>query len=431
MSKYGLTVHGKIDTKQINEELKNLKVDPIDIKFNISGASQQFLEEMKSLQNINVKVKQSITEVKNAQESLNTSMSSTGDKTAKVSQEIEKARQKIDDFGISMNRSLSVEQINALDNMSAKFSELVGTDDIEKVKKLANEADRLIKDIRLDNKITLVDENDRRSLEQTIASMERLEKTKDRAFRRDEGLKKSLAEAKEEAIKLAENLDNASKSDVKNLKNDFSLLRNEINTTQNQAMTFRDMLDEAISKFSVWSIATVGYYKAIQGMKAMVDAVVEVDASLVELQKVTDLTDKALADFTDRAYDAASAIGHTGQELIDATSVFSRAGYALDDAFDLGEASLTMMNIGDGIDNVEQASEILISTMKGLGMEASDATHILDVFNNVSNNSAISFGDLADGMQRTAGVLKQGGNSIEEITGLLTGENESLAPCVW
>ncbi len=160
---------------------------------------------------------------------------------------------------------------------------------------------------------------------------------------------------------------------------------------------------------------------AINSVKAMIENVTELDKSLTELNKVQDFTAKGLKEFTDKAYNAAEAIGRTGKEIIEATTEFKKAGYALNESLQLAQSALIMTNIGDGINNVTEASSALISVLRGFNIKDSDALAIVDRINAVSNQSPISFDNITDGLRRVAGTLSQTGTSIDETIGLLTG----------
>ncbi|WP_434417404.1 phage tail tape measure protein [Tissierella praeacuta] len=163
--------------------------------------------------------------------------------------------------------------------------------------------------------------------------------------------------------------------------------------------------------------------QGVQGIK-------ELDSSLVSLAKVADLSSQQLADVTDKAYELGNMVARTGKEVIDATALFSRMGFGVNESLKLAEEALLMVNVGDNVDNVENAADSIIAALKGFKVSAEDsvivAKKINDMYNQVSNNFAISTGDLANGVKRSSAVLNQAGVSMEENIGLLTGAFEVL-----
>lgn len=162
---------------------------------------------------------------------------------------------------------------------------------------------------------------------------------------------------------------------------------------------------------------------AVNAIKKMVSAVTELDAAMTELRKVTDLTETAYQSFSSTAAQMAKSIGATMSDTISATADFARLGYGLDDAAALAEAALVYKNVGDGITDVSEATESLISTIKAFGIEATDAMSIVDMFNEVGNNFAISSDGIGEALQRSAAALAEGGNTLAESIGLVTAMN--------
>lgn len=76
-----------------------------------------------------------------------------------------------------------------------------------------------------------------------------------------------------------------------------------------------------------------------------------------------------------------------------------------------------------GITSVSQASESIISTMKAFGIEANDAIGIVNRFNEVGNNFAISSTGIGEALQRSASALYESGNTIDESIALITAAN--------
>ena len=161
--------------------------------------------------------------------------------------------------------------------------------------------------------------------------------------------------------------------------------------------------------------------ETIQAIKAMTNAVCELDKNLTEFNKVADLSYDNLLKFSDKAYEAADKIGRTGSDMIEAATEFKRAGYDLDNSLEMGDAALVMTNVADGITQTSDAASTLISVLNGFNVDESSVMSIVDKMNSVSNQSPVGFDNLADGLERVSGTMNQAGNSIDQTIGLLTG----------
>lgn len=160
-------------------------------------------------------------------------------------------------------------------------------------------------------------------------------------------------------------------------------LQKEINAVTVGTTNFAASLEYSIKRFMEIGVVTLAFRTIKNSISDMVENITGLDSSLVELQKVTDLSGKSLEDFTSRAYDAGNELARTGKDVIDATAIFARSGYEIQDAFDLSKVALMMMNVGDGINSVDEAATSLISVLKGYGMEASQAAEVTDLINEI------------------------------------------------
>ena len=136
--------------------------------------------------------------------------------------------------------------------------------------------------------------------------------------------------AKKFEILLSAKLDRNSAADIQKQINDISKknpLTIKANTAQvdslkaslkslgkeaSEAKSQTQKLSDIVGKFSSWQIVGDIIHGVKNGMKDMVDQVFELDNSLVELDKVTDLTSAGLEKLSNDAFDAGARIGATG-----------------------------------------------------------------------------------------------------------------------
>lgn len=154
-------------------------------------------------------------------------------------------------------------------------------------------------------------------------------------------------------------------------------------------------LSDIVSKFSSWQIVGDIIHGVKDGMQDMVQQVFDLDESLVELDKVTDLSSEGLRQLEDDAFAVGEQIGATGKDIIDATTLFAQAGYEAKDALDLGEQAIMLKNVSEAGATAEGSANTLIAAMKAFNIEASDSGHIVDALNEVSNKYAVSVSDLS------------------------------------
>ncbi len=186
---------------------------------------------------------------------------------------------------------------------------------------------------------------------------------------------------------------------------------------------FGDRVGGLASKFTSWLTVSQIIMQLYNALRKMVSVVVEVDSAMTELRKVTDETETTYARFLDTAASRAKSMGTTISDTVNATADFARLGYTVEEASNLADAALIYKNVGDGISDISEASESVISTMKAFGIETADVMTIVDKFNEVGNNFAISSSGIGEALVRSASALSAAGNTLDESIALVTAAN--------
>lgn len=219
---------------------------------------------------------------------------------------------------------------------------------------------------------------------------------------------------------------NISEKELADVTTKLREMRAEASTSGTLGKTPLENLQAGWSKFGGWSIVTKSMMSMVSGIHESINAVRDLDAALTELRKVTDLTESQYDQFMDRASVTAREIGASVADTVNATADFARLGYSVEDAEQLASAALVYKNVGDGISDISESTESLISTMKAFDVEAENAMSIVDAFNKVGNEFAISSSGVGEALQRSAAALAAGGNTLEESIGLVVGMNNVI-----
>lgn len=163
-----------------------------------------------------------------------------------------------------------------------------------------------------------------------------------------------------------------------------------------------------------------------QGLRQVYQNVVDIDSAMTELKKVTDESSSTYDKFLSEAGDRAKTVGSTVSDIINATADYSRLGYNLEDAKTLADVSAIYYNVGDDLDSFSTATDNIVGTMKAFNMQADEAIDLVDKLDNVSNNYAVSSGDLGDILQRSASAMEAAGNTLDQTIALGTAMNSVL-----
>lgn len=168
----------------------------------------------------------------------------------------------------------------------------------------------------------------------------------------------------------------------------------------------------------------MGALHLLQGsLQQIYQNVVDIDTAMTELKKVTNETDSTYQSFLTEAGARAKNIGTDVSSIVNATADYARLGYSLSDATKLADVSAIYYNVGDDLDSFDKATENIVGTMKAFNIQANDAISLVDKLNNVSNNYAVSSGDLGDILQRSASAMEAAGNTLDQTIALGTAMN--------
>ena len=211
----------------------------------------------------------------------------------------------------------------------------------------------------------------------------------------------------------------------KNLNSELQNMVNNAKQAGNYGQSLSQIISTRFKSLGAYLSTFTSFYKVVSYIKQTISTVQELNTQMIELAKVSDQSiEEIKADFNSYA-ETAKDLGATISDTISATSDWARMGYNIPDSQELARVALLYKNVGDGID-IAAANESLISTLQGYQMTADQAEHIVDVFNEVSNNFAISSGGIGEALQRSAASLNAANTSLEKSVALVTSANTVL-----
>lgn len=180
-----------------------------------------------------------------------------------------------------------------------------------------------------------------------------------------------------------------------------SLLNNSLGSLVLQYVSIRAIISKVVSAFR----------DALNTMK-------EVDSELVTIQKTTGYSGEQLDRLTDSAYKLASAYGRTATEILNAASVYARAGFK-DNLEDMTELSALLQNVGDL--SGEMAAKFLVATNAAWQMNGSYEAllRVIDGLNQQTNEAAVDMQALTSGITVAGSVFSNAGESVQTFAGLL------------
>lgn len=306
--------------------------------------------------------------------------------------------------------------------VNSKISEIGQLDitkpeDVARLKTIDSEVQKIVDDSKLlENKLVKQDSK----IADIISQM--------KIFRsQNTNMSSSQKQALDDVINYAEKLANTGKvtaQQIEKIKISFSGLKAVVASSGNMGKNFFSQIGNRLTDMNSKFVAQfLSWQDWIRYIQQGINTVRELDTAMTEVRKVSNATETQYASFRDTVSSTAKEIATTNKELLNSSADFLRLGYSLDQASDLAKNATLFVNVGDGVD-ITEATEDMITAMKAFDIQAEDSIKIVDDYNQIGNQFALSASDIGEAMKRSASALETGNNSFEQSIGLITAMNE-------
>ena len=358
MSDFQAQIKAILDISGIPSDIKKIESEKIklsDIKVDTDGIKKDIQNALKDIKlDINVggkggnsgidKTTEKVTKLKTVMDKINSySLDASISKvTMKYSQYAGSGHAKLSEIETDLKEIQSLQnKLNSgsSDNMVKDYDKLQST--LKKVQNnltiVASEGSKAVSSLQvktLDNKIQAWCNNNTKAVKVYGESIEELRK----------------------------NLQNV--TDVKglnNISNQFKAIQTEAKATGNYGKSLTDQFKSAAASMTGFVTAGAALGTITTAVKDGVSAVIELDTALVDLQKTTTATASELNQFYYDANELAKDLGTTTQEVIQATSDWSRMGNSLNDSIEMGKNSSILYSISPEMKNIETSTNGLVS----------------------------------------------------------------------
>ena len=193
---------------------------------------------------------------------------------------------------------------------------------------------------------------------------------------------------------------------------------------------------EGLTGNSMWTELTRGFKQigqfaltygviqntAMQLPSKIISAVTDVDSAMTNLYKVTDETDQRYQKFINNAGNTSKSLGRDMSSYINQTAEWAKLNYSLSDSEQLAKLSSIYANVGEVGD--ETAVSDMVTAMKAFNIQASDAQKIIDSYNRLGNEFAVTSADIGEGISNSASSLATASNDFDQSVAMITGMAE-------
>lgn len=410
--KNGIRLSVKLDTKnQVESELNKLVSELNKNKIELNINTDNLRKNLKDAFNLDGITKSAYSSAKVFENEMN----SIGDAIGKIREKSERknrennALQEAKEVNLALKEQYKLEEQMVSIRAKADYNSSKRYKDEE-----LSQAKAINKALEDNYKSTLKEANAQKQVQQEIQKQIKLLEIKKQGMLSKNS--KTDTSDIDKAISKYKELGNVS---MKDLKNEISYINAELKESSSSAEGFIGKITSSLRGIGIYVDVGDIFRGFINGAKDAVKYVIDVENSMIDLRRVVDMSDSQAQSFQNSMHNLSVEMASTNADTISSVATFSKLGYSLQEATQLGEVT-TKYNFAADINNIEDATLSLISTMKAYKIEASGAVGITNDINEVSNKYAVTAQDINGILQRSASTMSTFGNSLKQNISLGT-----------
>jgi len=161
----------------------------------------------------------------------------------------------------------------------------------------------------------------------------------------------------------------------------------------------------------------LAFTAVIQVIRNVVGVFSDFEQANADLSAVLGVTGDEMKELTEDAKRLGATTAFTASEVSQLQKEYAKLGFSQQEILDATEATLSLA-AATGTD-LPRAAEVVGSTIRAFGMDASEAQRVTDVMAKSFSSSALDMEKFATAMRSVAPVAKNAGLNIEQTTSLL------------
>lgn len=211
------------------------------------------------------------------------------------------------------------------------------------------------------------------------------------------------------------------KVQLKGLRSEFNKASKEVNrlaTGQKKASSFTGKLTSSMLKMTIGVGAAVkAYQKLSQFMGSSISVYKGFDFTMHKVKAITGATTGEYLKMRKAAQDLGRTTFFTAEQVAQLQLNLSKMGFTTKEVLDSEEAILRLAEATG--EDLARSATVLASTIRGFGLDATEAGRVADVMGRAFTGSALDLEKWQTSMTKVAPVAKIAGFSIEETAAVM------------
>ncbi len=161
----------------------------------------------------------------------------------------------------------------------------------------------------------------------------------------------------------------------------------------------------------------VGLNALFQTIKSGINDIVNFEAAMSKVAGLTLATDEQFKQLRNSAKELGATTSRTATEVAELQIEYAKLGFTTNEI--LASTDATIMLSQATMENLGASAEVVGATIRGFGMQASEAQRVVDVMAESLNYSALDLERFRESMKTVAPIAKVTGTSLEYTTAML------------
>ena len=209
------------------------------------------------------------------------------------------------------------------------------------------------------------------------------------------------------------------KTDFNKINTSFKQTENSMRALNKLGASFTNQMKQAMSSFTTWLSASTLVMKTISETREAIANIKELDNTLTEISKTSDMTSESLEKLGMSSYDTASKYGRTSSDYLSAFESMARSGFYDEVGKGMSEFSLLAQAAGDMSQEVADNYLLATNAAYKFSGDAEKLNAVLDGMNLITNRNSVALEDMASAMSKAGTTASSYNVSVEDLSAMI------------
>lgn len=214
--------------------------------------------------------------------------------------------------------------------------------------------------------------------------------------------------------------------------NQWNDISNALKKTENSmrglgrlGASFKNQMSQAAESFTQWISISSGIMFLVSQTRNAITEIKELDNTLTEISKTSNMSGQQLKQLGMEAYDSASKYGRVANDYLTGVQEMNRSGFYGKKGTDMAEQSLLAQSAGDMDRELADRYILSLNAAYKYNGEAEKINAALDGMNSITNKNSVAMADMAEAMTKAGTVAGGYRVKVEDLSAMI-GTMESV-----